>query len=333
MNSGAPSSEESARALGGDAALDLAHPAIDPELAIALYEHMVLARVLDRAPGEEAAVVGAVAAMHDDDWVFPSSRDVVAALWRGMPLSAYAHAVSGTIGDPGKGRNAPTSCPFWKAGRVASASPLGGTHIPQAVGLAWAARMRNAVVASLVLFDDGAVGTGDFHTGLNFAGVTLAPVVALCKNDGRSRRAGGAQVGPGGGIGGVADMAVAYGLEGVRVDGADVVAVWGAVRRARCRALEGNGGSLVEAVLGGPDRVDPVVRMRRYLESVGLWDAGREEHLVGAVRADLARALATAAAAGEEPAGTLFDDVYAEPPWHLLEQRDGEARARRGDGS
>jgi 2-oxoisovalerate dehydrogenase E1 component alpha subunit len=201
MQSLGPSTSPSPRsALRDDGSIDPSYAdALSDELAVALYEHMVLARALDErmvalqrdgvvashasAVGEEAAVVGAVAAMHDDDWVFPSSRELAAALWRGMPLAAYAHHAYGTSRDPAHGRNAPDP-PFWKAARVASVSPLVGTHIGHAVGAAWAARIRKADVASLVYFGDGATSSGDFHTSLNFAGVTKAPIVAVCRNNG-----------------------------------------------------------------------------------------------------------------------------------------------------
>jgi 2-oxoisovalerate dehydrogenase E1 component alpha subunit len=312
--------------------------ALSDELAVALYEHMVLARTLDErlvalqregaiayhasALGEEAAVVGAVAAMHDEDWVFPSSREFAAALWRGMPLGAYAHRAFGTARDVAHGRNAPDP-PFWKAARVASVSPLVGTHIPHAVGVAWAARTRKANVASLLFLGDGATSSGDFHTGLNFAGVTRAPIVALCRNGGRATSKAASDKAASGGF---AIKAVAYGLGGVRVDGADVVAVLTAVREARARAAAGQGGTLVEAILPGLDRVDPLARMRSYLESRGLWAVDREQLLLTEVRADVERALDEARAAEPPPPASLFDDVYAQPTWNLREQRETKPR-------
>ncbi|MGH7297580.1 MAG: thiamine pyrophosphate-dependent dehydrogenase E1 component subunit alpha, partial [Polyangiaceae bacterium] len=269
---------EGTTALRDDSPVDPAHAAaMSDELAVALYEHMVLARSLDErlvalqregaiashssAVGEEAAIVGAVAAMHDDDWIFPGSRELAAALWRGMPLSACAHHVYGTARDAGRGRSSPDPA-WWKAARVASVSPLVGTHIPHAVGLAWAARMKKAPAAALVFFGEGATSTGDFHTGLNFAGVTRAPLVALCRNNGRATSTPASRQTASRSF---AVKAVAYGLKGVRVDGADVAAVLAAVREARARAVAGLGGTLVEAVIPGQDRADPVARMRAHL--------------------------------------------------------------------
>jgi 2-oxoisovalerate dehydrogenase E1 component alpha subunit len=326
-------------ALRDDGSLDPAHAAaLSDELAVALYEHMVLARALDErlvalqregaiashasAMGEEAAIVGATAAMHDDDWIFPSSREFAAALWRGMPLAAYAHHVFGTARDAGRGRNAPDP-PFWRSARVASGSPLVGTQIAHGVGVAWAARMKKADVASLVFFGEGATSSGDFHTGLNFAGVTRAPVVALCRNNGWATSLPASKQTASSGF---AVKAVAYGLRGVRVDGSDVVAVLSVVRDARARAAAGLGGTLVEAVIAGQDRVDPVARIRRHLEARGLWGAEAEQRLSSEVRADIERAVGEAAAAEKPARESLFDDVYAELPWHLQEEREGWAK-------
>jgi TPP-dependent pyruvate/acetoin dehydrogenase alpha subunit len=321
--------------LRDDGSIDPAHAdGLTGELAVALYEHMVLARMLDErliglqragqvtqhasAVGEEAAIVGAVAAMQDDDWLFPGPRDFAAALWRGVPIAAIAHRVFGTARDPGLGRDAPGP-PFGRAARVASTSPAVGTQIPHAVGVAWAARMRKTEAAVLVFFGEGATSSGDFHTGLNFAGVTRAPLIAVCKNNGIATSTPAAKQTASAGF---AVKALAYGLRGVRVDGADVVAVLSVVREARARAVAGQGGTLVEAVIPGNDTADPIARMRLHLDRRGLGGAEREQRLLAEVGADVERALAEAAAAEKPARGTLFDDVYAESPWNLAEQRE-----------
>jgi pyruvate dehydrogenase E1 component alpha subunit len=340
MDTFAPRSAPPLSVLRDDGSLDPANaPDLSEELAIALYENMVVARALDArlvglqregavtqhasALGEEATIVGAVAAMKDEDWVFPSSREAAAALWRGMPLSAYANHAFGTGRDAGKGRVAPDP-PFWKAARVASVSQLVGTQISHAVGVAWAARIRSDDVAALVYFGEGATSSGDFHAGLNFAGVTRAPVVCVCRNNGwatslpASRQTASA---------GFALKAVAYGLRGVSVDGGDVVAVLAAVGEARRRAAAGEGGTLVEALLGdavgrSSEAADPVARMRRHLETRGLWSAERERQLTADAVADVGAAIADAEAAGPPLRATMFDDVYADVARHLAEERD-----------
>jgi pyruvate dehydrogenase E1 component alpha subunit len=342
-------------ALREDGTVDPAHAGdVADELAVALYEQMVLARELDdrlvalqregriashsSSVGEEAAIVGAAAALRDEDWVFLASREIAAALWRGMPLAACAHHLFGTARSAGKGRNV-HSPPFWKPTRVASVSPLSGTQIPHAVGVAWAARVRKEDVAALVFFGEGATSSADFHTGLNFAGVTRAPVLALCRNNGwaASTPASGQTASAG-----FALKAVAYGMRGVRVDGGDVIAVLSVVREARARASAGEGGTLIEAVTeprreSDTDETwsqrDPIARMRRYLEARGLTSGEREELLATEVRADVERALAEAAAGAALGKETLFDDVYAVLPWHLREQRDAACGADQERGT
>jgi pyruvate dehydrogenase E1 component alpha subunit/2-oxoisovalerate dehydrogenase E1 component alpha subunit len=105
------------------------------------------------------------------------------------------------------------------------------------------------------------------------------------------------------------------------------------VRDARARAAAGLGGTLVEAVIppvDRADRADPLARMRRHLETRASWDAEREKRLHAEVAADVERALAEASAAAPPARETIFDDVYAELPWHLREQRDAVAAAPVG---
>jgi pyruvate dehydrogenase E1 component alpha subunit len=298
--------------------------ALDERMVALQREGSILAH--SSALGEEAAIVGATAAMQDDDWVFASQRELAAALWRGMPLSACAHRAFGTAHDGGRGRNAP-GMPFWKPANVVTSSPLIGTQIPHAVGMAWAARARGEDRVALVFFGDGATSTGDFHSGMNFAGVLRAPVVALCRNNGWAMSTPASVQTASEGF---AIKATAYGLRGERVDGRDVIAVLRVVREARARAARGEGGTLVEAITaaaseasdGASPEADPVARMRAFLEARTLWSSEREERLRSDARAEIDQAIEEARRATMPARDTMFEDVYAEMPWHLLEQRD-----------
>jgi|HubBroStandDraft_2_1064218.scaffolds.fasta_scaffold26886_2 pyruvate dehydrogenase E1 component alpha subunit len=344
MPSSAWSGPPQVAALREDGTVDPARAeGIPDELAVALYEQMVLSREADAhlvalqrqgriahhasAHGEEAAIVGAAAAVRDEDWMFLASRDFAAALWRGMPLAALMHHAFGTSRAPGKGRAA-QSPPFWKPARVVSTSPLSGTQVLHAAGVAWAARARKEDRAALVFFGEGATSTADFHAGLNFAGVTRSPLVAVCRNNGWATTTPADRQTASDGF---AVKAVAYGVRAVRVDGADIVAVFGVVREARARASAGEGCTLIEAVTspraqGDSDDSwsarDPLARMRRHLERRGLWGEDRDAQLRADVREDVRRAIEEAVQAAGTPAADLVDDVYAHVPWHLREQRD-----------
>jgi len=311
------------------------------ELAIALYEQMVLSRETDAhlvalqrqgrimhhasAHGEEAAVVGAAAAIRDEDWMFLASREFAAALWRGMPLAALIHHALGAASAPGRGRDAQAP-PYWKPARVVSTSPLSATQVPHAAGVAWSARARREDVAALVFFGEGATSSSDFHSGLNFAGVTRSPLLAVCRNNGWATSTSADRQTASDGF---AVKAVAYGVRAVRVDGADVVAVFGVVREARERASAGEGCTLIEAVTtpraGAESDAswsarDPIARMRRHLEHRGLWSEERDAQLRAEVTADVERAIAEADRPSAAPIDDFAEEVYAQMPWHLREQ-------------
>jgi TPP-dependent pyruvate/acetoin dehydrogenase alpha subunit len=241
----------------------------DRDLALRLYRQMLLARRLDvrcvnlqrqgrigtypPAAGQEAAQIGSAMALQHQDWLFPTYRDLPAAAAHGLPLVAYVQ--------------------YWM-----------GHH---AAGMAWAARLRGDDACALCLFGDGATSEGDFHEGLNFAGVMKAPVVFVCQNNGYaisvplSRQTASA---------GIAVKAEAYGIPGVAIDGNDALAVHAAVSLALARARAGDGPTLVEAVtyrLGphttsdDPTRYraaeeeaaararEPLARLQAYLVSAG----------------------------------------------------------------
>ncbi len=311
----------------GDGTLDpMLAEALPDDLAMPLYEAMVLARSVDErlalapcddaalrppsARGTEATVLGAAAAMQAEDWVFPAFYAFGAALWRGMPLSVLVRRALGAAG-----ARTPDDL-SWRPAHVVGASPLAGRHIAHAVGVAWAARLRKANAIALVYFDVRASSGGDFHAALNFAGVSRAPVVAVCT-------ARASDVARQTASDGVAVKAVAYGLRGVRVDGSDAAAVLRAIREAREHVAADGEGTIVEAIFqeGG---ADPIERLRRRLESRSLWSDEREERLSIDVRAKVDGAVAEAAPAAPSGDG-VFDHVYAELPWHLNEQRTRSA--------
>jgi len=301
------------------------------------------------AVGEEASVLGAAAAMEDRDWIFPSYREHAVALARGMPLATFVCNLLGNAGDPARGRQMPCH-ETWRPGRYASVSSPLATQLPQAVGAAWAARLKGDDVVALAYLGEGTTSAHDFHTALNFAGVHRIPAVFVCRNNGwaistpQELQTASATV---------AQKAVAYGIRGERVDGNDLLAVHDAALRARARAASGGGPTLLECVtyrLGGhstsddprayrPDALvkpwrekDPIRRMGLLLERRGLMAEGHEERLRHEAQEEIRLAVEKAEAFAERPPlESLFEDVYAEPLWQQRQQLE-ELRAVAAQG-
>ena len=284
--------------------------------------------------GEEATQAGPLFACRDEDWVFPSYRQNAIGILRGLPPSVpllYRRGCGGPHGfwNPRTYRVAPICIPI-------------GTHLPHAVGLAWAARLRADEVCSLVWFGDGATSEGDFHEAMNFAAVFKAPVVFLCVNNQWAistpfQRQTATDT--------VAEKAAAYGMPGVRIDGFDALACFETTRAALDRARSGDGPTLIEALCYrlGPHAtaddpslyrdeaetarhraLEPVGRMRSLLQRLGLLDDHRDQairrHAVSAMTAAVAEMEAVPAPGPE----ILFDFVYSSDlPWPLEEGRRG----------
>jgi 2-oxoisovalerate dehydrogenase E1 component alpha subunit len=216
-----------------------------------LYRLMALSRRVDRqainltrqgalgvfasSHGQEAAQVGAVFALEADDWLFPTYRETVATFARGVDIVETLALFSGSWHcgfDPYQYRVAPLTTPL-------------ATQALHATGLAMAARIRHDPIVALTFFGDGASSEGDAHEALNLAAVYAAPVVFMVQNNGYAisvpyRLQTKASS--------IALRAAGVGMPGIRVDGNDVISVYGAVRTAVDRARRGEGPTLIEAM-------------------------------------------------------------------------------------
>jgi len=330
-------------------------PDIDDDRLLYLYREMVQVREFDRRMlvlqrqgrigfygpilGQEAATVGSVAAVNDGDWIFPALREGGAAMMRGLSLE---HAVAQLIGndrDLCKGRQMP--CHYtWRAGNYVAMSSVVGSQITHAVGAAMAAKIRGDDTVVLGYMGDGATSTNDFHAGMNFAGVSQAPVVMFCQNN---QWAISVPVSQQHACETIAQKGLAYGMPSVRVDGNDVLAVFKVTREAADRARRGEGPTFIEAVtyrrLGhsssdDPSRYrddrevemweqrDPVERYRRFLEQRDLWSEEHELALQKEIADAVNEAIRAAETGAPPPPETLVSDVYAEVPAPLQRQFD-----------
>ncbi|MEZ4398709.1 MAG: thiamine pyrophosphate-dependent enzyme [Kofleriaceae bacterium] len=328
-------------------------PEVADDLLRAIFDKMSLVRIMDdrmmrlqrqgrlgfymKAIGEEATHF-AVAQLRGGDWIYPSYREQGAWFWRGYTIKQFIDQLFGNTNDPIKGRQMPVHHSAAWLNMVSISSPV-GTQIPQAVGTAYAAKALGKDDVSMVYFGEGTSSTGEFHVGLNFAGVWKAPCVFICRNNGWAISVSAAKqcAAPS-----FASKAIGYGMPGIRVDGNDILAVLQVAQEAIDRARAGDGPTLIEAltyrvqghsssddpsVYRDPkepeiwEQRDPINRMRAYLKHRGLWDERWEQDLAERYNQEITDALAASDATPPPPVDSLFDDVYQEMPWHLREQK------------
>ncbi|MGI9825160.1 pyruvate dehydrogenase (acetyl-transferring) E1 component subunit alpha [Agromyces sp. Marseille-Q5079] len=317
----------------------------DPTTLLDLYRRMVVARRFDvqvtaltrqgrlatypSALGQEACEIGAISAIEARDWFFPTYRDSIALLTRGI---APGDILASFRGDWHNGYDQ-------HAHRTASqATPL-ATQALHAVGLGHAARLRSDPIVTLTMLGDGATSEGDAHEAFNFAAVWQTPTVFVVQNNqfaistpiSRQTRAAT-----------LADKAVGYGMPGFHVDGNDVAAMYAVTRAAVERARSGGGPTLIEGLTyrieahtnsDDPTRYrasrdvehwkrrDPIERLERYLVSEGALGEQARTEIADAAEQVAADTREVMTAEAQIDPLELFDHVYARPRAALLEQR------------
>jgi pyruvate dehydrogenase E1 component alpha subunit/2-oxoisovalerate dehydrogenase E1 component alpha subunit len=319
-----------------------------------LYRWMVFVRLLDErmlnlqrqgrigfygtCTGEEASVIGSAYALEPHDWIFPALRQGSAALMRGYSLRSYISQLFGNSADLLKGRQMPVHYSDRRVHQVSWSSCI-GTQLPHAVGTAWAAKIRGDKIVTAAYLGDGATSEADFHVAMNFAGVFKTPTVFFCQNNqwAISVPLSGQTASET-----IAQKAIAYGFEGTRVDGNDVLAVYNVMKEAVDLARSGGGPTLIEALTyrvgahstsDDPSRYrdesiteqwkrekDPIKRFQHHLKELGLWNEDYEEALRAEILNEISLALKDVESLPPPDAGTMLEDVYAEIPWHLREQ-------------
>jgi pyruvate dehydrogenase E1 component alpha subunit len=313
---------------------------------IELYRGLVLLRTFDERAvalqrqgrigtyalywGEEATQAGALYACADSDWIFPSYRQNAIGILRGVPAAtvlAWWRGYGGVHGfwNPREHRVAPICVPI-------------GTHLPHAVGVAWAAKIRGDQTGSLVWFGDGATSEGDFHEAMNFAAVFKTATVFFCVNN---QWAISTPVSRQMATETIAEKAAAYAMPGVRVDGFDPVACWKVTKDALERGRAGDGPTLIEAYcyrLGAHGTADdpklyrdeaetekwkhlePVSRMADFLKRLSILDDSRIQEIADEAKGTIAASVKEMEAITQPDQEILFEHVYASArPWTLVE--------------
>jgi 2-oxoisovalerate dehydrogenase E1 component alpha subunit len=339
---------------------------LTPEDLMAMYRAMLATRLFDQrsmnlqrqgrigfcvpSTGQEASQVGTAYAATRADWIYPSYRTHSIAILRGVPFRTLADQLYGNAADLVLGRQMPNHFSVREWNLVSISSPI-GTQITQAAGTARAMQIRGAKEAAWVYFGDGGTSEGEFHAGMNFAGVWKAPVVFVCENN---YWAISVPVEKQTASEGFAVKAEAYGMPGVRVDGNDVLAVYQAAKEARERAVAGGGPTLIETVTfrigphsssDDPKRYqapelleawkqkDPLARFQAFLAKKRLWTPAKEKELTESITADLSAAIDAAEQTPPPAVETMFDDVYHHLPPHLIEQRQAVLDQIRTSGA
>lgn len=329
---------------------------LSDESLVRLYRAMTKTRVFDgkaialqrtgklgtfaSALGQEAIGVAVAAAMESRDALAPSYRDHGAQFMRGMTM------VECLLYWGGDERGSDFAVPredFPNCVPVA-------TQVAHAVGAAYAFMRRREERVAVCMIGDGGTANGGFYEPLNMAGIWKAPVVIVINNNGWAISTPRALESAAGTL---AQKGVAAGVEGVQVDGNDVIAVYDAARRAIDKARGGGGPTLIEALsyrLGDhttaddstryrdPETVrrewarEPIARLRTYLLGKGLWSAEKETSLLKECGEEVEQAVAAYLATPAPGSDAMFDHLYAALPDALASQREEARRFAPGRG-
>lgn len=285
---------------------------------------------LYRSLGQEATAVGSAWALEDGDWLAPSIRDLGALLVRGLRPVDMLLQYTARAGSPCAGKDNTNHFTVPGSGLLGPISPL-GTQLCVLNGIALAFRMRGEARACMTYLGEGATRTGSAHEGLNFAAVQRLPIVVVLEHN---RWAFSTPSEGEAAVSEWTDVARAYGVPAVAVDGNDVLAVYDAARVAVDRARRGEGTSLIVAetyrMLGHAQhdaqpyvpheelelwrRRDPIARYERYLKEHGLASDEYLADLRGSVENDLDRAVETALASPLPDPEDAVTRAYANDP-------------------
>ena len=338
------------------------NPKLDPGTLRKILNDMVTVRIFDdrmyrsqrqgktsfymKCTGEEAIATAAAAALDREDVHFPTYRQQGLLVARGYPLVDMMNQIYSNKGDKLKGRQLPIMYSDKAYGFFSISGNL-GTQFPQAVGWAMAAAIKGDSRIAMGWIGDGATAEGDFHSAMTFAAVYNAPVILATVNNQWA-------ISSFSGIAGAeratfAQRAVGYGIAGLRVDGNDALAVYAAVKWAAERARSNLGPTLIEfftyraeghSTSDDPSGYrptneaklwplgDPIERLKAHLLALGEWDEDRHATMTAECDAQVRAAqkesekIGILPEQGKDNIESMFDDVYADVPWHIAEQRD-----------
>ncbi|MBI3747356.1 MAG: thiamine pyrophosphate-dependent dehydrogenase E1 component subunit alpha [Chloroflexi bacterium] len=308
-------------------------------LARAVDERMWILNRAGRIPfvisgqGHEGAQVGiAWPLQKGHDWIAPFYRSIATCLTFGMSPRDIMTAQYATAADPSSGgRQMPGHYGSHEHNIVSVSSPV-ATQLLHAVGIALAAKIRKTGQVAMTTMGEGSSNQGDVHEGLNFAAIHKLPFVFVVENNGYAISVPAAmQVS----VADVAERAAGYGIPGVVVDGADVLACYVASRDAVARARAGHGPTLIEAKvtrltahssddqqtkyrsaeeLAAEKGHDALPRFRAQLRDTGVLTDELEARLAAEIKAAVEDATDYAEAQPDPDPATATRFVYADEP-------------------
>ena len=342
----------------GETLLPLPEFTRDPDLLVALYRSMVLTRAFDTKAialqrtgklgtfasslGQEAVGVGVASAMRPEDVLLPSYRDHGAQLLRGVTM------VESLLYWSGDERGSD----FSAARRDFPNCVPVATQVCHAAGVACAMKLRHESRVAVCIVGDGGTSKGDFYEGMNIAGAWQLPMVIVINNNQwaisvpRPMQTAAATL---------AQKAIAAGIDGLQVDGNDVIAIREVASKALETARSGGGPTLIEAItyrLGDHTTADdatryrdaddlarkwgfePIVRLRNHLLNRGAWGEEREQRLLRDCGEQVNQAV-EAYLGVPPPPEAMFDHLYAALPVALRQQRETALRfgSRTGESN
>lgn len=330
----------------GNVDKDLLHPDLNEEKLKQMYHYMVLAREFDdklfklqrsgkigtfgQVKGQEGAQVGAGFALDKNDWFVPSFREETINLVRGADRAKLVQGWRGDTrafqGDPATARDLPVAIPI-------------GSQALHAVGIAWASKIKGDNNATICFFGDGATSEGDVLEAFNFAGVFQVPVVFFVQNNQwaistpRTKQTHAESI---------AQKAIAFGFEGIQVDGNDIMGVYKVTKEALEKARNGGGPTLIEALTfrmadhttsddatkyRDPALVEPwkkkcpILRLQKYFEKNGWFTEDYKKWVKDEVEKEVNEAVEKGLAIPLPKPEEMFQHIYSKIPPALQEQK------------
>ncbi|WP_091583188.1 pyruvate dehydrogenase (acetyl-transferring) E1 component subunit alpha [Alteribacillus bidgolensis] len=279
--------------------------------------------------GQEASMLGSQFALEKEDWILPGYRDVPQIVWHGLPLyQAFLYSRGHFHGGQ-----------FPEEVNALMPQIIIGAQIVQTAGVALGLKRKGKDSVAITYTGDGGASQGDFYEGMNFAGAYSAPAIFVVQNN---QFAISVPVEEQSAAKTIAQKAVAAGINGVQVDGMDVLAVYAATKEARENAVNGDGPTLLETMcyrygphtMAGDDptryrtsdlddeweKKDPLVRFRKYLESKDLWSEEKENEVVDQAKDDIKAAIKKTDDTPKQKVSDLIEIMFEKLPVNLQQQ-------------